>query len=110
MRFSHNLIILCYCLFASCSSVDPIFPHEEILSQELMPLQGITCPVRIEVKHPFLILQNMKRTDSLFHIYDLTNNELKQAFGVIGQVPNEFIPRGYFIRRLQIFLSTIQTV
>ena len=104
MRFPHFLLMLCYGLCASCSSVDTYFPREETLSQELMPLQGITCPVRIEVKHPFLILQNMKRTDSIFHIYDLTNNELKQAFGVKGQGPNDFVSPWLFNTPLTNFL------
>ena len=91
MRFHHFLLMLCYGLCVSCSSTDPIFPREETLLQELMPLQGVTYPVRVEVKHPFLIIQNWKRTDSLFHIYDLTSYELKQAFGVKGQGPDEYV-------------------
>jgi len=61
-----------------------------------MPLQGITDPLRVEVKHPFLILQNHdSRRDSVFHIYDLTNNyELKSIFGRRGRGPGEFIYPG----------------
>jgi len=91
MRFCHSILMLYYGLFVACSSVDTTFPREESISQELMPLQGITYPIRIEVKHPFLILQNLKMTDSLFHIYNLTNYELKNTFGTIGQGPGEFI-------------------
>jgi hypothetical protein len=91
MRISHFMLILCYSLVAACNSVDPIFPREEILTQELMPLQGITNPIRVEVKHPFLILQNMKQGDSIFHVYDLAGYELKNAFGVKGQGPDDFV-------------------
>ena len=91
MRIYHFLFMLCCGLIVACSSADTIFPREEIIAQELMPLQGVTFPVRIEVKHPFLILQNIKRADSLYHIYDLTNYELKSSFGIIGQGPGEFV-------------------
>lgn len=83
--------MLCCSLIAACSSVDPQFPREETLAPELMPLQSITSPIRVEVKYPFLILQNWKQRDSLFHIYDLTSYELKSAFGVEGEGPDEFI-------------------
>ena len=91
MRISHLILILCCGLVAACSSTDPKFPREETLTPEFMPLQGITYPGRIEVSHPFLILQNWERSDSLFHIYDLTNYELKSAFGVEGRGPGEFV-------------------
>jgi len=90
MRFFY-LLLFCYCFHTSCITPDTIFPREDTLTQELMPLQGTTYPIRVEVKHPFLIIQNIKRTDSLFHIYNLTNNELKSAFGVIGQGPGDFV-------------------
>ena len=64
MRISHLIFILLSSLAASCSSSDTDFPHEESLEQELMPLQGITYPIKLEVKHPFLILENMKRIDN----------------------------------------------
>ena len=96
MRISHLIFILLSSLAASCSSSDTDFPHEESLEQELMPLQGITYPIKLEVKHPFLILENMKRTDSLFHIYDLTNLELKSVFGKIGEGPDDFIQPSLF--------------
>nr|WP_280766541.1 BF3164 family lipoprotein [Parabacteroides sp. PFB2-10] len=51
----------------------------------------MTSPIRVEVKHPFLILQNMKQRDSLFHIYDLTHYKLRSAFGTIGEGPEEFV-------------------
>ncbi len=91
MRIYQLIFILLSSLAASCCSSDPDFPHKESLVQELMPLQGITYPVKLEVKHPFLILKNTKRTDSLFHIYDLTNLKLKSVFGNIGEGPNEFL-------------------
>ena len=86
----HLFLILYCCLTAVRCTVDTSFPREEILTQELMPLKGVTCPVNLEVKHPFLMILNWKRTDSLFHIYDLTNHELKHAFGVKGHGPDEF--------------------
>jgi hypothetical protein len=91
MRISYFILILCCIWVASCSSVDPVFPREETLILELMPLQGLTNPVRVEVKHPFLILQNRKRDDSLFHVYDLVGYELKHTFGVMGQGPDDFV-------------------
>ncbi len=91
MRISRRyFIIICYGLIASCTS-NPEFQREEVLSQELMPLRGITCPYFLEVKHPFLIIENYERQDSIFHIYDLNNYELKSAFGVKGRGPGEFL-------------------
>lgn len=87
-------ILILYCgLVSACNSSrgDPTFPREETLSQELMLLQGVTYPIRVEVKHPFLIFQNMKMNDSIFHIYDLTSGELKSTFGKTGEGPGEFI-------------------
>lgn len=79
-------------VITSCTSVNEItFPKEETLKANTMPLYGLTYPFRIEAKHPFLIVQNMPTlNDSLFHIYDLTNGELKSVFGNIGQGPKEF--------------------
>ena len=91
MRFFHFTIALCCSLSLGCCTVDTSFPREETLMQELMPLKGVTYPVNVEVKHPFLIIHNLKRTDSLFHIYDLTTYELKHAFVVIGNGPGEFV-------------------
>jgi hypothetical protein len=96
--------MLCGGLVAACSSADPGFPREETLTEELMPLQGITSPIRTEVKHPFLILQNMKQRDSLFHIYDLTGHELKYAFGVKGEGPDDFVAPWLFYTQLSDFL------
>lgn len=92
MRISHLIFIL-YCgLAASCSFIEPKFSVEETLSQELMPLQGVTNPLRIEIKHPYLIFQNSsKQHDSVFQIYDLTSHKLKNAFGVRGEAPGEFV-------------------
>lgn len=91
MRIFHFILMLCCGLVTACSSSDSNFPQEKTLTQELMPLQGITSPVRVEVKHPFLIIQNSKQSDSLFHIYNVTNYKLKSAFGVKGEGPDEFI-------------------
>lgn len=67
-------------------------PKEEILELELMALQGITDPMRVDIKHPFLILQNANKVkDSIFHIYDLTTKQLKCSFGVRGEGPYEFV-------------------
>jgi hypothetical protein len=91
MRIFYFIPALCWALLSACSSGDPQFPREETLTQGLMPLQGITDPVRVEVKHPFLILQNRTRADSLFHIYDLSDYELKSVFGTKGRGPDEFL-------------------
>ncbi|MDR1879773.1 MAG: TolB-like 6-bladed beta-propeller domain-containing protein [Tannerellaceae bacterium] len=56
-----------------------------------MPLQGITNPIMVDVKHPFLIIENYKLNDSIFHIYDLASYELKSVFGVRGEGPGEFM-------------------
>ena len=100
MKIFHFILTLCCGLVIACSSVDTHFPREETLTQELMPLQGITYPVRVEVKHPFLIVQNMKRADSLFHIYDLTNYELKSSFGVMGEGPDDYVAPWLFHTQL----------
>jgi len=92
MRLSHFVIVLCCGLVAACNSVsDELkFPFSKTVIQELMPLQGITYPLVMDVKHPFLIVQNMERSDSILHVYDLTNYELKSAFGRTGRGPGEF--------------------
>ena len=56
-----------------------------------MPLQGVTLPALTEVKHPYLIVQNFERTDSIYHIYDLRNNALTGVFGVEGRGPGEYM-------------------
>jgi len=91
MRSSILALLLCSGLIISCNSGEIRFPIEKTLTQELFPLQGITDPVRVEVKPPFLIVQNWKRTDSVFHIYDLNTYELKSVFGIIGRGPDEFL-------------------
>jgi len=91
MRFLHLFLTLCCCLATVGCSVDVSFPREITITQELMPLQGITDPIDLEVKHPFLMIQNNHRDDSLFHIYHLTNQELKYAFGIKGRGPGEFV-------------------
>ena len=111
MQIYHFKLLLCCSFLVACSSADTTFPREEIITQELMPLQGITYPIRIEVKHPFLILQNLKMTDSLFHIYNLTNYELKNTFGTIGQGPGEFtgLLELLHTQLSDIFISNIST-
>jgi hypothetical protein len=69
-----------------------------------MPLQGITSPMRVEVKHPFLIIQNMQQNDSIFHIYDLASHELKNAFGVRGEGPDDFVAPWLFQTQLSAIL------
>ncbi len=90
------IIVCVLCLnmqFTSCSFNKGLdFPIDEILTPELMPLYGLTYPYRIDIKHPFMYLQNDdKLKDSLFHIYDLKTGHLKCAFGTIGEGPNDFI-------------------
>lgn len=84
-------ILFCLVL-ASCGggSKAPIFPIEETLTQELMPLQGITNPLIVEVKSPYLVFINMNMRDSLFQIYDLRTQEMTYAWGSIGDGPGEF--------------------
>ena len=41
--------ILSCALCAACTSSTLVFPREEVILQELMPLQGITCPYQLEV-------------------------------------------------------------
>jgi len=91
IRTLHYIFIFCGSLFIACTSHNLEFPREATITQELMPLQGITCPMQLEIKSPFLIVRNTNREDSLFHIYNLKNHELTSAFGMIGRGPNEFI-------------------
>lgn len=91
MRIPYFVQFLCFGLVTACSSADLNFPNEETLVPKLMPLQGIANPFRIDVKYPFLILQNRKLNDSIYHIYDLVSYELKSAFGVKGEGPDEFV-------------------
>ena len=101
MRFNNHILLIYSVFVVSCSSVDIVFPREETITQEIMPLQGITCPFRVEVRHPFLFVENRKRTDSLFHIYDLTNYELKNAFGIKGDGPDDFVLSWLYNTQLQ---------
>ena len=82
-------VILCSLVACTPSSV-VVFPIDETLTPELMPLQGVTSPMRVEIKHPYLIVQNDKQNDSLFHIYNLTDKKLVGVFGRKGQGPGEF--------------------
>jgi hypothetical protein len=92
----------------ACSPADKYFPHKEILAPKLMPLRGITNPFRLEIKHPFLIFENIKRTDSLYHIYDLNTHEFKSAFGIKGEGPEDFsIPWLYQTQNSDILIGDI---
>ena len=86
-----NLYFILLLFLSACQLGVPKFPKEETLSAELMPLEGTTFPLRLEIKHPYLVLQNLKLQDSIFHIYDLRDNKLKSAFGQIGEGPQEFV-------------------
>jgi hypothetical protein len=58
-----------FCLFMACTFKPCIeFLKEETITQELMPLKGITSPNQLEIKNPYLIVSNSNRKDSLFHI------------------------------------------
>ena len=93
MKNIYLLLALCLGLLTGCKPTDPqAFRIEKVLTPELMPLQGLTNPFRLEIKHPYLIVQNSDNLqDSIFHIYDVRNNELKCAFGSIGQGPKEYV-------------------
>ena len=93
MKNIYFLLAVCLGLLAGCKPADPqAFRIEKVLTPELMPLQGLTDPFRVEVKHPYLIVQNSEKLkDSIFHVYDLRNNELKCVFGSIGQGPEEYV-------------------
>ena len=85
------MVLLCCGLMAACSAnKDPQFPIEETIVQELMPLQGVTNPLLVNVEYPYLILENLDRVDSIYHIYDIRNHELKSVFGIVGRGPGEF--------------------
>ena len=93
MKNIYFLLAICLGLLAGCKPTDPqAFRIEKVLTPELMPLQGLTDPSRLEIKYPYLIVQNSEKLrDSIFHIYDLRNNELKCVFGSIGQGPKEYV-------------------
>ena len=96
-RTSYSILILFCGILTACSSKSDIkFPHEATILQELMPLQGVTCPAQLEIKSPFLIVHNFKRDDSLFHIYNVRTYNLTSAFGIRGRGPNEFIATHLF--------------
>ena len=69
MRIS-VLLLLGLFVIQSCNMREPKFPIEERVTQELMPLEGSVDPFMIEVKHPFLVVMNSKKEDSIFHIYN----------------------------------------
>ena len=93
MKHTILVLLIAFCqVLISCGigTKNPIFPIEETLTQELMPLQGITNPVIVEIKYPYLVFMNVKMQDSLFQIYDLRTKELTYAWGRIGDGPEEF--------------------
>lgn len=98
------LLITCALQVACTSKKEPQFPLEKSIKQELMPLQGLTTPMLVEVRYPYLIMQNRKQNDSLFHIYDLRTNELKSSFGQKGQGPDDFINPRLVISQLNEFV------
>ena len=59
------LLALCLGLLAGCKPADPqTFRIEKVLTPELMPLQGLTNPFRLEIKYKFGRLQTIcKRLD-----------------------------------------------
>ena len=90
-RISLIFVILCSLVACTPSSVI-VFPIDETLTPKLMPLQGVTSPIRVEVKHPYLIVQNTpKQRDSLFHVYNLSNHKLVSVFGRMGEGPDDFV-------------------
>ena len=90
MKWSYSLAIIYFGLATSCTS-STVFLKKQTLSQELMPLKGITYPCYIEIKHPYLIIENCNRNDSIFHIYNTNNHVLQSVFGVYGRGPGEFL-------------------
>ncbi len=90
MNKLYVIVILCLLIMAGCCPKTIKFPHETSLDQQLMSLQGITNPIRVDIKYPYLILQNMKLQDSLFHVYNLSDQKLVCAFGTKGQGPKEY--------------------
>ena len=84
MRIS-VLLLLGLFVIQSCNMREPKFPIEERVTQELMPLEGSVDPFMIEVKHPFLVVMNSKKEDSIFHIYNLSERKLVNLFGVKGK-------------------------
>ena len=104
MRILYSIFMLSCCLCIASCATDPVFPREYTIKQELMRLQGITNAVNVEVKHPFLMIWNFDRNDSLLHIYDVTTHELKHAFGIKGRGPGEFINPWFLKSQLSDFL------
>ena len=93
MKHTVLVLLIAFCqVLISCGigTKNPIFPIEETLTQELMPLQGITNPLIVEIKYPYLVFMNVKMQDSLFQIYDLRTKEQTYAWGRIGDGPEEF--------------------
>lgn len=79
------LIIICCFFTSACGDIQnrvESLPIEETLAQELFPLKGLTSPGIVEIKSPFLIVENMKQNDSIFHIYDLRNNIVIQILWI----------------------------
>ena len=112
MKNIYFLLTLCLGLLAGCKPADPqAFRIEKVLTPELMPLQGLTNPFRLEIKHPYLIVQNSDNLqDSIFHVYDVRNNELKCVFGSIGQGPKEYVMPWLLNNHLPEFIITNNNV
>lgn len=93
IRLNLILLISSIVLITACNNpVKNEFSSTETLTPDWMPLQGLTFPYRVDIKYPFLVLQNRDQLrDSLFHIYDLRDMKLKYVFGMIGPGPNDFI-------------------
>jgi hypothetical protein len=74
MRIYHFILMLFCGLVAACNSADPTFPCEETLTQELLPLQGITCPITSDlhivkkIKRSSFVM--LKRAKSYFEVLE----------------------------------------
>lgn len=101
MNLRSYILIIC-CIFVTACTSSPHFPKEETIKQEVFQLKGITNPCRLEVKSPYLIVQNNheQRLDSIFHVYSLKSNELTSVFGLIGRGPDEFVYPSLFATQL----------
>ena len=86
MKFSNLIVALCCGIITACSTTPNLdFPHEETLTPELMPLQGITNPWKVEIKHPYLIIENLQLKDSIFTYTILGVKNLKVPLELQGK-------------------------
>ena len=90
-RLSYTLLLILS--FSCCSGFkEKKFPQEIVIAYgEKVPFQGVTNPSDLFVVDGYLVVQNFGREDSLFHVYSLQDFSLKNAFGVIGRGPKEFL-------------------